>query len=107
MNALEIIERVRAHDADLVVQDDRLVVRGNGPPLPEELQAALREHKAELLIALGVPFDRTVANILGEVRPHLPPALRSLPDGKLLALINWSIINAWSEGVRRLGERAR
>ena len=47
MNAIEIIQQVRAHDAELMLEEDRLVVRGRGPRLPEELQTALREHKPE------------------------------------------------------------
>ena len=94
MNALELIQQVRAHGADLVVEKDRLVVRGIGEPLPDELRAALSQHRAELLVALGVPFDRTVAGILQDLRPHLPPALRRLPDDRLLALVNWSIFFA-------------
>ena len=53
MNAIEIIERVRACKADLVVVDDRLVVCGAAEPLPKELRQALSDHKAELMIALG------------------------------------------------------
>ena len=48
-----------------------MVVRSRGP-LPDELQQEVRAHKAELLIALGVPMDQTVAAILGDLRPHLP-----------------------------------
>jgi hypothetical protein len=103
VNALEIIERVRDHQADLIIVDDRLVVRGRAERLPEGLQAELREHKAELMIALGAPIDRTVAAILKELRPHLPPPLRRLPDDKILALVNWSIIAAWGTAVRKAG----
>jgi hypothetical protein len=102
MNAIEIIEQVRAHDADLVVDNDRLIVRGRAGPLPHDLQRAISEHKAEVLIALGTPIDRTVATILEDIRPHLPPALRRLPDGNLLALVNWSIISAWGTATRQL-----
>jgi len=100
MNAADIIQQIRAHDAELVLDEDRLIVRGKGPRLPEELQAALREHKAEVMIALGAPIDRTVAAILNELRPHLPPSLKQLPDGHLLMLVNWSIIAAFESSVR-------
>jgi len=103
MNAIEIIERVRDHQAELVLVDDRLVVRGRTGHLPDELQAELREHKAELMIALGAPIDRTVAAILKELRPYLPPALRQLPDDKILVLVNWSIIAAWGTAMRKAG----
>ncbi len=102
MNAMELIELIHEHNAELAVEHQRLIVRGQGDPLPEELQVALREHKAELMIALGIPIDVTVASILDEIRPHLPKTLRELPDSKLLALVNWAIINAWNAGVRKL-----
>ena len=103
MNAIDIIEQVRAHNAELVVSDDRLLVRGRSAPLPEDLEQALREHKAELLVALGVPIDRTVSSILRELRPHLPAPLRRLPDDRLLVLVNWSIIAAFDAAVRQAG----
>lgn len=102
MNAIEIIERVRACDAELVVEDDRLIVRGRAGPLPDDLREALKQHRAELMIALGVPMDRTVAGILKDLRPHLPEALRRLPDDRLLALVNWSIIAAWETAIRKV-----
>lgn len=100
MNAIEIIEQLRAHDAELVVEDDRLLVRGRASPLPEDLRQALRDHKAELLVALGVPLDRTVAAVLAELRPYLPKSLRGLPDDRLLVLVNWSIMAAFEAAVR-------
>jgi len=102
MNALEIIEQVRAHNAELVVVDDRLLVRGRSGPLPEDLEQTLREHKAELLVALGVPIDRTVAFVLAELRPHLPKPLRGLSDDRLLVLVNWSIIASFEAAVREM-----
>ena len=101
MNATEIIERLRRYDADLVIREDRLVVRGRGDQLPDDLQRELRQHKAELMIALGVPMTRTVASVLAELRPYLPPALRRLPDDRLLTLINWSIMAAFESAVAK------
>jgi TubC N-terminal docking domain len=103
MNALQLIDRVRAHGAELVLDGERLVVRGSGEPLPAEIRDELAAHKAELLIALGVPFDRTVESILASIRPHLSPALKRLSDGDLLALVNWNIIAAWEATVRKAG----
>ena len=105
MNAVEIIEQLRAHDAELVVEDDRLLVRGRANPLPEDLRRALRDHKAELMVALGVPLDRTVAFVLAELRPYLPKSLRGLPDDRLLVLVNWSIIAAFEAAVREASHR--
>ncbi len=102
MNAAEIIERVRQYDADLVIREDRLVVRGRGDQLPDDLQRELREHKAELMIALGVPLNVTIATILAEIRPNLPPALRKLPDDHLLTLVNWTLIAAFERAIRKV-----
>lgn len=99
MNALEIIEQVRALNADLKVEDNRLVVRGRGERLPEDLREALKQHKAELLVALGAPQEKAVAEILGEIRPYLPKALQGLSDPSLLALVNWSMLHAWGRAV--------
>ncbi len=105
MNAVQIIESVRAHKADLALVDDRLVVCGAADPLPDDLRTALSEHKTELMIALGAPIDRAIAGILNEIRPHLPRALRRLPDDRLLALVNWAIIAVWETAIRKVGHR--
>jgi hypothetical protein len=103
MNAIEIIQQVRAHDADLFVEDQRLMVRGMNAPLPAELQRALRAHKAEAMVALGALLDRAAASVLSEIRPHLAPSLRDLPDDRLITLVNWSILAAFEAAVRRVG----
>jgi hypothetical protein len=59
------------------------------------------------MIALGAPLDAAVASILTEVRPYLAPALKKLPDDRLLALVNWNIITAWGEAMRRATELPR
>ncbi len=102
MNALEIVDAVRRHGAELVVEDGHLVVRGQGQPLPNVVRQELREHKAALLVALGEPLDRTVAGILADIRPFLAPALRSLPDDRLLALVNWNIITAFEASIAKV-----
>jgi hypothetical protein len=99
VNALEIIEQVRAHDAELVIDDRRLVVRGRGRRLPEDLSAAVRQHKWEILAALGAPYDTVMADILSTIRPHLTPTLQTLPDEKLLALVNWHMMHALARAV--------
>jgi hypothetical protein len=101
LNALDIIEQVRAHDAELVLEDDQLVIHGHGERLPDDLYAELREHKAEVMVALGAPLDRTVAGILAELRPNLPEPLRTLPDASLLAMVNWTLIHAWEKTIRQ------
>jgi hypothetical protein len=45
VNAVEIIEQVRRHDARLVVRNDRLVLQGNPDRLPDVLRKELSDHK--------------------------------------------------------------
>jgi hypothetical protein len=59
------------------------------------------------MVALGAPVEETVASILADIRPNLPPAIRALPDGSLLALVNWSMLHAWSKAARGLTTGAR
>ena len=102
MNAVEIIEEVRRHGAELLLREGKLVLRGSGPELPPELQDAVRQQKAEIMVALGAPIETTVASILADIRPHLPPALRTLPDGSLLVMVNWTIMHAWNRSLNQL-----
>jgi hypothetical protein len=95
VNALEIIAEVRAHQADVVLNKDRLVVQGHGERLPSALEDALQEHRAEIMVALGAPIERSVAAVLADIRPHLAPALQQLTDGDLLRLVNLNMIMAW------------
>jgi hypothetical protein len=99
MNALQIIEQVRAHNAEVVVENEQLIVRGKGERLPEDLRAAVKRHKAELLVALGAPREVGALEVLAEIRPYLPKALRDLPDSSLLALVHWSMLHAWNRAL--------
>ncbi len=108
MNAVEILDRVRQNGATLAVVAGQLVVRRpSGTPLPDDLLFAVREHKPELMVALGEPIDVAVSAVLAELRPQLSPALRGLSDCKLLALINWSIMCAWEAAIRNAGRGVR
>jgi hypothetical protein len=102
MNAVEIIERVRAHHAEVVIEDDELIVRGCGEPLPAELQLALKQHKPAILVALGAPREVAVLDVLEQIRPFLPSALQTIPDSSLLALVNWSLLHAWNSAASQL-----
>jgi hypothetical protein len=105
MNALQVADAVRRHGASLSLRDGQLVLRGSGEALPDSLKNEIAQHKAELMVALGCPMDRTVATILDEIRPHLSPALRRLPDDRLLALVNWHIIAAWEKTIQAAMQR--
>lgn len=105
MNALEIVRAVQEHGAQLIEEDGRLVVKGSGERLPDELRSELEQHKAAVLVALGCPLDRAVASILDDLRPHLTPALQALPDERLLALVNWHIFAAWEKAMRQFEKR--
>ena len=100
MNALEIIEQVRAHKAELVIENNTLIIRGRGERLPPELHDALRENKAAVMVALGATLDAAIASILVEIRPHLPAPLKRISDADLLVLVNWSMLHAWNKAVR-------
>ena len=99
MNALEIIEQVRVHNAELCLDGEGLVIRGKGARLPIELREAIREQKAAVMVALGAPHDAAVAAILQDVRPFLPPAIQKISDANLLILVNWAILHAWGRTV--------
>lgn len=101
MNALDVIRQVQTHGGQLVLADGSLRVRAP-EPLPDDVMAALAEHKASVMVALGAPLDAVVSEILEDIRPHLPKSLRHLPDDRLLALVNWSIIAAWGKSARVL-----
>ena len=101
MNALGIAQAVQELGATLRVEHGQVVIRSH-TPLPQELQQEIRAHKAELLIALGMPMDQTVASILGDLRPYLPQSLQRLSDDRLLALVNWSIMAAWGRALNEV-----
>jgi hypothetical protein len=103
MTAFEIIRRVEALGGSLRVDGPDLKVAAPAP-LPDELLAEVAEYKPAIMIALGAPMDSAVASILGAIRPYLAPALKKLPDDRLLALVNWNIIAAWETAVRNAGE---
>jgi hypothetical protein len=105
MNALEIIDRVRSLGADVYVEESRLMVRGAGEPLPDDLRQALKESKAEILVALGEPMDEVLRGVLEDIRPHLAKELQQLPAAKLAILVNWHIIAAWNHAARSLKQR--
>jgi hypothetical protein len=101
VNALEVIRRVEAMGGRLVLDKGKLKLRA-AAPLPEELTAVVSQEKAAIMVALGAPLDIVVSHILEDIRPHLPKTLRRLPDDRLLALVNWSIITAWGRSLRVL-----
>lgn len=105
MNALEVLRQVEAYGGHVVLDGGELRVRAP-KPLPEVVMAALSEKKGSVMIALGAPLDTVVSGILDDIRPDLPPSLQRLPDDKLLALVDWSIIAAFDRAVAKVS-RAR
>jgi len=87
VNAIEVMKQVEVHGGSLYLEHGQLRVRAPAP-LPEELMEALSAQKPAIMIALGAPIDATIASILADIRPYLSPALKKLPDERLLALVN-------------------
>lgn len=100
MSALDLIRQVEAEGGHLVVEAGQLKVRA-AAPLPDGLLAEVAKEKPAIMVALGAPLDVVASCVLEDVRPHLPVSLRRVSDSKLLALVNWSIINAWNKSVRK------
>ena len=91
MTPHELLEQVRALEAELVVEDGRLLVQEWRAPLPGDLREVLRAHKTELLEVLSPTgaethvSDREVAWRVEAMRPQLPakgaiPTLVARPD---------------------------
>ena len=104
MNVIELIRRVESQGGSLRGEGQDLKVTAP-TPLPDHLLAEVRACKPAVMIALGASMDITVAGILRDIRPYLPPALKQLPDDRLLALVNWHIIAAWETAIRKAGHR--
>ena len=105
VNALEIIRQVCALEANVVLEGKGLVIRGNGAPLPTELEEALRQHKAEVMVALGAPANMAAEAVLDEIRPFLAPALKRVSNENLIVLVNWAIIHAWNKAVTEASKK--
>lgn len=99
MKPFEVIDEVRRLGGEVLLDGERLMVRAPAP-LPAELMVALSDQKVAIMVALGSPQDAVVSSILEDIRPYLPPSLRRQPDGRLLALVNWTIIAAWQQCLR-------
>jgi len=103
MSAYQLLQRVRALGGEVHLDGTDLQVTAPRP-LPDELLSELTKEKPAVVIALGASFDNAIASILDELRPNLPPALKSLSDSKLLVMVNWSIMEAWLKTLRKLEE---
>lgn len=58
-------------------------------------QPGERQGRASLREEHYVPTTEQTRQAVQEPRPHLRPRIRNLEDDKLLALINWSSLEAW------------
>ena len=101
-SAFELLQRVRLLGGSISVRGGDVEIEAPSP-LPEDLVSQIKEQKPAVMVALGAPFDDAVASILSELRPNLPPGLRNLPDGKLLVMVNWTIMAAWQRTIEKLG----
>lgn len=101
MSALDVIRRVETLGGHLLVEGNELKLRAT-VPLPEDLVSAVSNEKLAIMVALGAPMNVAVASVLAEIRPHLPRSLRSLPDDRLLTLVNWSLLAAFDGAIRKV-----
>ena len=104
MSALDVIRKVESLGGRLVLDDGALKLQAD-EALPDEIANEVSELKAAIMVALGAPLDTVVSNVLEEIRPHLSESLRQLPDDRLLVLVNWNIITAWTASVQKLQTR--
>jgi hypothetical protein len=100
MSALDVIRRVETLGGRLLADSDGLRLQAS-EPLPDELVAEVGREKIAIMLALGAPFNVAIASVLTELRPCLPPSLRSLPDERLMILINWSIMAAFDRAIMK------
>ncbi len=102
MSALDVIRRVELLGGHLSLESNELKLRA-ATPLPDDVVEAVTAEKAAIMVALGAPLDSAVVAVLTDLRPHLPPSLRRLPDERLQTLVNWSIMAAFEAAVRKVG----
>jgi len=101
MNAIELIKEVEKRGGKVSLQDGQVVIDSKRS-LPADLIEQFKQEKPSILVALGAPMEPTIVTIIDEIRPHLPPAIRSLPAGKLLIMVNWSILAAWNKAAQKI-----
>lgn len=101
VSALEVIRRVETLGGRLVLEPDGLRLQASAP-LPDDLVAAVGREKVAIMLALGAPLNTAITSVLAELRPHLSPALRRLPDERLLILIDWTIMAAFDRAIMRV-----
>lgn len=90
-----VLAALSVHGAALIVEEDRLRVRGRGEPLPDDVREGVREHRALLLALHTGPAatPSTTGWVLNAGRPggavvYLRPAVavygaaRGFPRGK-------------------------
>jgi hypothetical protein len=106
MSAIGLIRDVYSFGGRLSLENGKLVVEAS-TPLPSGLLDELAAEKPAVMVALGAPLDAAVAEIVEEIRPFLPPAIRRLSDTKILALVNWSMIAAWNRAIEAATEHHR
>jgi len=100
---MEVIRKLQILGGELILENDGHDLRVKAPcPLPQELWEALCENKLAIMATMAVPLDTAATVILTSIRDFLPPALRRLPDERLLILVNYSILAGWQETIRRM-----
>jgi hypothetical protein len=103
IDPLTLLRAVYALGGSLQIEGDRLILRAP-EPLPDALCNAVRQHKPEIMAALGSPVDSILQAVLQDLRPRLPVALEDLRDDQLLQLLRVTLISCWNDAVRQVEE---
>ena len=101
---LAVIREVYALGGRLLLEGDRLVMQAP-EPLPESVRTLVRQHKPELMAALGAPVESVLRSMLCDLRTRLPPSLATLSDESLLRLLTMTLLYCWKDAIQRTGEQ--
>jgi len=84
-----VLAALSLHGAALIVEEDRLRVRGTGEPLPDDVREGLKEHRALLLVLhTGPPASPATtgwvlnAGRTGGAVVYLPPAVAAYGEAR-------------------------
>jgi len=93
---LVLFANLKRHGATIRVDGDKVIVKGRKPVLTQEVVAALRQHKLEIVDYLSMPLDRYLAMLgtaevlSGDELPPVPPrSITESGEGRAEAWAAW------------------